>query len=77
MTCFDCHKFRIKEKIKEDYSVMLELLRRDRIKEAYDYYDINPHEEKRKMSRIEMDEDINKEEVKQRLDKCKSRIAWA
>jgi len=56
---------------------MLELLRRDRIKEAYDYYDINPHEEKRKMSRIEMDEDINKEEVKQRLDKCKSRIAWA
>jgi DNA-directed RNA polymerase beta' subunit len=41
MNCFYCHRFRIREKIKEDYVVMLELLRNDRIKETYEYYDIN------------------------------------
>lgn len=32
MNCFDCHRFRIKPKIKEDYRIILLLLRKDKIK---------------------------------------------
>jgi DNA-directed RNA polymerase beta' subunit len=49
MSCFYCHRFRIRERIKEDYVVLLELLRKDRIHEAYEYYEINVEEEKRRL----------------------------
>jgi DNA-directed RNA polymerase I subunit RPA1 len=44
MTCLHCHRFRIREKIKEDYVVLLELIRRDKITEAKQFYDINSEE---------------------------------
>jgi DNA-directed RNA polymerase I subunit RPA1 len=60
MNCFHCHRFRIRERIKEDYVIMLELLRNDRIKEAYEYYDINVEEEKRKMDKMEAESETDK-----------------
>jgi hypothetical protein len=39
---------------------MLELLRNDRIKEAYEYYDINVEEEKRKMDKMEAESETDK-----------------
>ena len=53
MNCFDCHRFRIKLKIKEDYRIILLLLKKDRIQEAYDYYEINADEEKKRLEKLE------------------------
>jgi len=49
MTCFHCHRLRIRERIKEDYVVLLDLLRKDRINEAYQFYDINLEEERKRL----------------------------
>ena len=48
MTCLKCHRLRIRPRIKDDYIILLELIRRDKIREAHDYYEINAEEEKRK-----------------------------
>lgn len=53
MTCLKCHRLRIRQRIKEDYVILLELIRRDKITEAYEYYDINTEEEKRKFDKLE------------------------
>lgn len=58
---------------------MLELLRNDRIKDAYEYYDINVEEERRRLDKMEAESDSekNKEEFKVRYAKCKARIEFA
>jgi hypothetical protein len=53
MNCFDCHRFRIKPKIKEDYRIILLLLKKDKIKEAYNFYEINADEEKKRLDKLE------------------------
>jgi DNA-directed RNA polymerase beta' subunit len=52
MTCLHCHRFRIRPRIKEDYSIILDLLRRDKISEAYEFYEINTEEERRKLDKL-------------------------
>lgn len=60
---------------------MLELLRNDRISEAYEYQDINVEEEKRRLDKLmiegEPEKEKEKEEYKAKLNKCKSRIEFA
>ena len=41
MNCYHCNRLRIRPKIKDDYLILLELIRKDRINEAYEFYDIN------------------------------------
>lgn len=55
---------------------MLELLRNDRIKEAYEYYDINVEEEKKKLDKLDAESqaDKAKEQFKAKYAKCKGRI---
>jgi DNA-directed RNA polymerase beta' subunit len=64
MNCFHCHRFRIRERIKEDYVVMLELLRNDRISEAYEYMDINVEEEKRRFDKLMIEGEPEKDKEK-------------
>ena len=79
MTCFHCHRLRIRERIKEDYVVLLELLRKDRVSEAYEFYDINVEEERRKLEKIEAEgeSEKNKNNYQSRLSTCRSRIEFA
>lgn len=79
MNCFYCHRFRIRERIKEDYVVLLELLRRDKISEAYEFFDINVEEERRKLERLEAEPETEKntEAYLTRLNKCRKRIEYA
>ena len=49
MTCLHCHRFRIRQKIKEDYQVLLELIRRDQISQAYEYYELSPEDELKRL----------------------------
>ena len=55
---------------------MLGLLRNDRIKEAYEYYDINVDEEKRKLDKMDAESETEKakEQFKVRYAKSKARI---
>jgi DNA-directed RNA polymerase I subunit RPA1 len=79
MTCLHCHRFRIRHRIKEDYSVMLELIRRDKIALAYDFYDINTEEERRRLDKLEKEvpADGGKAEHEQRIQQCLTRIEQA
>ena len=59
--------------------VILELLRNDRVKEAYEYYEINVDEERRRLDKMEAESEVDraKEEFKAKYKNCQERLRFA
>lgn len=74
MNCFNCHRFRIKGFIKEEFQVILTLVKCGLINEAKYFWETDASVWERKIKKIQQEKTPDNEEAKkdkkERLDKC-------
>ena len=78
MNCFHCHRFRIKGFIKEQFQVILTLVKCGLINEAKYFWESDASVWERKIKKINQektpDNEDAKKDKKERLGKCESKI---